>query len=207
MRISKRKIFLSIASCLAFLTLHLGCGLAATVREVSLEEMLAHCQLVFEGQAIAIEAKENEQKRIHTYVTFAIQEVIKGTYPHATITLSFLGGTVGETTMAVSDMRFPQAGEHGIYFVESVERAQVHPLYGWSQGHFLVKTDANGASRVLTSGDKPVTETMLAPPASPTTSGTGTIKAMRRELTTQEAKALSADEFKRALREKMGRGQ
>ena len=50
----------------------------------------------------------------------------------------------------------PEIGERGIYFVESLQRRQVHPLYGWSQGHFLVMADERGVERVLTRAKRPV---------------------------------------------------
>ena len=69
-------------------------GNAASVREVSMDEMLQQSQFVFEGTVTAIEARENSQKRIHTYVTFEIKDIIKGEYHSNIITLRFLGGTV-----------------------------------------------------------------------------------------------------------------
>jgi hypothetical protein len=135
-------------------------GNATSVREVSIDEMLRQSQLIFEGTVTAVEARENSQKRIHTYVTFEIKDIIKGEYRGNSITLSFLGGTMGDVTMAVGDMRLPQLGEHGIYFVESLERLQVNPLYGWSQGHFIVERDAAGSERVMTNRRLPVTGVM-----------------------------------------------
>jgi len=129
---------------------------AASVRQISMDQMLRACEFVFQGRVTAIEVRQNEQRRIHSYVTFAIEEVIKGQYSGDQITLSFLGGTVGDVTMAVSDMQLPERGERGVYFVESLKRAQVNPLYGWSQGHFLVERDEAGDDRVMTSGRQPV---------------------------------------------------
>ena len=145
--------FMSIWAYLLFISI--SYTHAASVRHVTLDEMLQQCQFVFEGKVLALEARENSQKRIHTYVTFEILDVIKGEYPGDTLTLSFLGGTVGDVTMGVSDMKVPQVGERGIYFVESLERSQVHPLYGWSQGHFLVQPDGTGMDRVMTSNKQP----------------------------------------------------
>ena len=66
--------------------------------------------------------------------------------------------------MSISDMKVPQVGERGIYFVESLERSQVHPLYGWSQGHFIVEMDDTGADRVMTTRKQPVTGLTLDTP-------------------------------------------
>ena len=133
---------------------------ATSVLEVSLSEMLQKSQMVFVGKVTDIQVRENVRGRIHTYVTFRIKEIIKGEYGDSAITLSFLGGTVGDVTSAVSDMQYPEKGEHGIYFVESTARAQVNPLYGWSQGHFIVVQDGTGADRVMTNRKLPITRVM-----------------------------------------------
>lgn len=185
---------------------------AASVRQVTMDEMIQQSQLVFEGEVTAIENKETGPRRIHTLVTLTILDVIKGEYPSDSITLSFLGGTVGDVTLTVSDMVVPQVGEHGIYFVESLERLQVHPLYGWSQGHFLVETDDSGTDRVLTNGELPVTEVLGSMPADQMTAGQAPVRALSRGVargisqaqTKKDARGMTADQFKKILREYMG---
>jgi len=53
-------------------------------------------------------------------------------------------------------MRPPQPGETGVYFVESLVRRQIHPLLGWTQGHFLVESSTDGIEHMTTVGHKPV---------------------------------------------------
>lgn len=177
-------------------------GHASSVREVSLNEMIQKSQFVFEGTVTAIEARENSKKRIHTYITFEINEIIKGEYPRKIITLRFVGGTVGELTMAVSDMRLPQEGEHGIYFVESLERLQVHPLYGWSQGHFIVERDATGIERIMTNRRLPITAVMNKVQGEQQALSKGVVRDVVIE---KDKKGLTVDDFKRVLRERMVR--
>ncbi len=177
-------------------------GHASSVREVSLNEMIQKSQFVFEGTVTVIEARGNSQKRIHTYVTFEITDVIKGEYPRKTITLRFLGGTVGGVTLAVSDMQLPQEGEHGIYFVESLERLQVHPLYGWSQGHFIVEHDATGIQRIMTNRRLPVTAVMDKMQDGQQELSKGVVRDFVIE---KSKKGLTVDEFKRVLHERMVR--
>lgn len=184
---------------------------ATSVSEVTMDEMLQKSQFVFEGRVVAREAKQNSQRRIHTYVTFEIMDVIKGEYTGGSITLRFLGGTVGDVTLAVSDMRLPQEGEHGIYFVESLERMQAHPLFGWSQGHYLVVRDAAGIERVMTNRRLPVTGVKGAAPDQRTAKGREEPQAVSQGVpadlvVSQDAKkdkGLRIDEFKKALHEKM----
>jgi len=121
-------------------------------------EMLEQSALVFEGHVISLQARQDSGTGIiRTYVIFEILDVLKGQFSTNTIELSFRGGTVGGMTLATGDMKMPEKGEKGIYFVESLQRRQVHPLYGWSQGHFVVVADARGVERVLTKSKRPVT--------------------------------------------------
>ncbi|NTV14739.1 MAG: hypothetical protein HGA96_12545 [Desulfobulbaceae bacterium] len=206
------KILTLITILVTLSLLPVAYGNAASIRQVTMDEMLQQCQFVFEGQVLTIEAKENAQKRIHTFVTFAIQEIIKGEYHSDTITLSFLGGTVGDVTMGVSDMQYPQVGEHGIYFVESLDRVQVHPLYGWDQGHFLVEADNTGTDRVMTLSKQPVTEVLGDSPAKLMNSSkepgqplsSGVAKGLSLALETQDSQGMTTGDFKKALRTKLG---
>ena len=208
MNTRKYEIIRVVAIWTILLSMHVSYGEASSVREVSMDEMLIASQFVFEGTVTAIEAREDSQKRIHTYVTIEIEDVIKGEYRNNCITLSFLGGTVGGVTLRISDMQFPQEGEHGIYFVESLERVQVNPLYGWSQGHFIVRRDDTGCDRIMTSKGLPIIAVIdemqgerkvLNREAMPSLS-----RGIARELVvSKDKKALTMDEFKRILHERM----
>ncbi len=202
------KTLLALAYLFSF---SISYGHAASVRQVTMDEMLQKCQFVFEGTVLILEAEKNSQKRIHTYVTFEIKDIIKGEYSSNTITLSFLGGKVGDVTMVVSDMKVPQVGEHGIYFVESLERSQVNPLYGWSQGHFVVQSDDTGMDRVMAGNGRPVTGVMGNIPieqmestqeAAPLLSK-GVARGVSFAQKDNGNKGLTVEEFKKILREKM----
>jgi len=190
---------------IALLLMSISYGNASSVLEVSLNEMLQQSQLVFEGTVTAIEARENSQKRIHTYVTFEIKDIINGKYESDFITLSFLGGTVGDVTRAVSDMQFPEKGEQGIYFVESLERTQVNPLYGWSQGHFIVEHHVDGNARLMTNKRLPIAavadkvqSAQMTPDRQPMQRlSNGVVPDI---LVTHDKRGMMVDEFKRILR-------
>ncbi len=130
---------------------------SSSVLAVSLEQLSTSSQLIFEGEVIGVASAFNaNQTSIHTYVRFRVVDVIKGAYSQTEITLRFLGGTVGEISLNVSDSTLPGPGEAGIYFVESLERFQVNPLYGMDQGHFLI-LESNGQRIMVTRNRRVVT--------------------------------------------------
>ena len=140
-------------------TVVLTCGLwASTVPQVSFQEIVGKSEFVFEGKVMRLEAVRPEgSNNIFTKVTFAVFDVIKGSYDSSTVSLYFMGGTIGSLTLSISGMQIPKKGEWGIYFVESITNRQVHPLYGWDQGRFLILNDRGGTPRVHTSQGKPIT--------------------------------------------------
>ena len=125
--------------------------------------MLQGSELIFEGEVLSLEAREHpDGRRIHTFVTFAIFEIISGVWHPDTITLRFLGGTAGGRTLRVTDLHLPRRGERGIYFVESLQRNQVHPLFGWDQGSLLARRDAAGRERLVTREGVPIVAAELS---------------------------------------------
>lgn len=131
-------------------------AMATTLVQLSFDDIVASSELVFEGRVVSVEARETGPRSIHTYVQFEILDVVKGDYTDSFLELRYLGGRVGNMQMEVTEMNVPEPGETGIYFVESLREMQVHPLVGWSQGHFLLRQDESGTSRVHTAADQPI---------------------------------------------------
>jgi hypothetical protein len=138
---------------------------ASTVLSVGFDELAQRAELIFEGQVTSTETRRSVVNSAPmTYFTFQVIDVIKGVHSGEVIELGFAGGTIDGLTMEVSDMRMPEAGERGIYFVESVNAELVHPLYGWSQGHYLVTMDnERSVGRVI-----PVLDSGMALQSAPT---------------------------------------
>jgi hypothetical protein len=208
----KTRSFSIAAAILAAMVLWLfSLANAAGILKITMDELLQFSGFVFEGRVLSIESRLTGPRRIHTFVTCEILEIIKGEFPEKTITLRFLGGTVGNVTLAISDMTVPRAGEHGIYFVESLDRDQIHPLYGWSQGHFTLETDETGINRVATGSHQPVTGVSFdrgpekPPEQKPAvkTLSNGVAQGVTIEQKNRETKALTSDEFKQALRNRL----
>lgn len=131
---------------------------ATTILGMDIDRVVADAEFVFEGAVINSETRQDSNSGIiSTYVTFQINDVIKGDYSGDSVELKFMGGVFNGQIVEVSGMRIPEMDEQGIYFVESMSRDLINPLIGWSQGHFIIHDD-NGTRRISTAGDQPVLE-------------------------------------------------
>ena len=125
---------------------------ASSVMQTNLDQQVQESALIFEGRVVSSVSRLSAQSgQPFTYFTFEVLDVIKGRYTDNTIELGFLGGLKNGRILRVTDMRFPDVGEEGIYFVESLQLQQVHPFFGWHQGHYKLVPQADGAARVVPS--------------------------------------------------------
>ncbi|MDX8390518.1 MAG: hypothetical protein R8M38_08515 [Mariprofundaceae bacterium] len=124
---------------------------ASTVVKVTLQQAVAGSELIFEGRVLSKVSRTHSASGMpFSWFTFEVLDVVKGSYRQPTIELGFMGGSVDGASSLISDLKMPKVGERGIYFVESLARQQVHPLFGWSQGHYLVrKNSTTGAFTVV----------------------------------------------------------
>ncbi|MEX0739221.1 MAG: hypothetical protein WD071_07760 [Pseudohongiella sp.] len=177
---------------------------ATTVAQLSFDDVVATAELVFEGRVLAVEARETGPRSIHTFVEFEVLDVLKGEYTDATIELSYLGGRVGNRQLEVSEMQVPAAGETGVYFVESLSAGQLHPLVGWSQGHYLIVQDSNGRAHVQSAGQQPIRGVTIAPfAAAQTLNADGIANGVQIQAIADETSAMSATGFKALVRERV----
>ena len=150
------KTLISILMSYLLLVIPLG---ATTILGMNIDEVAQDAELIFEGKVVEHNVRENAAGMIVTYVTFRIEELIKGEYDETLLELKFTGGRLGGQIMEISGLRIPSPNEEGIYFVESVNRNLVNPLLGWSQGHYLIY-EKNGERRVSTINDRPVKDVL-----------------------------------------------
>lgn len=138
-------------------------AISSTVLTVGLNEVASKSEFIFEGRVLSKETRPSPpDNRPFTYFTFEIIDVIKGSYPNKYIELGFAGGTINGLTMEVTDLQMPELKEKGIYFVESLSKELIHPLYGWNQGHYLVM-NISGAEKVV-QADMAATQSLSTAP-------------------------------------------
>jgi hypothetical protein len=181
----------------------------SSVLQMGLSEILGASELVFEGRVIGTQVRPSpDERRIYTYVTFRVLDVLKGDPPGETVRLRFLGGTWRGLSMKVTDMQIPQLGELGVYFVESTRRLQVNPLFGWDQGHYVVHVDAaDGQEKLYTVGMRPITGFVTEPSQASRGLSKGYALGLAVPETTAPGSALTLDEFKAGLRGRLAGGR
>ncbi len=169
----------------------------AAVLQVGFEGMVRKAKLIFEGEVIDRRVVVDPQNRLpFTEVTFAVHDLLKGDpkLTGRTVTLRFLGGRIGGITLSIPGMDYPEVGERGIYFVRDPEVAYPNPLFGWHQGHFLIRKGL-----VYTAFGQPVVEIeegSSPPPKLATDEAAGVVTGAL----TQGRPPLSLDDFKERVR-------
>ncbi len=174
---------------------------ATTVIPPTFDQLVDRAEVIFQGTVTGVSSQwtgEGSQRHIVTFVTFKVDESIKGE-AGATYTMRMLGGTVGDQTMEVTDSPKFAAGDRDILFVENNGR-QFVPLVGIMYGRFHVQQE-NGTGReiVATEHGAPVSDLAAmgredAPAAS---------KSSTPSTETTAENALSTADFKAAIRAKL----
>ena len=175
---------------------------ATTIAQLQFSELVDTAELVFEGRVLSVQSEQTGPRSIHTIVCFEVIEVIKGQYSAPELELRYLGGRVGERELRVEGLQMPQPGEHGFYFVESIHEPMIHPMVGWSQGHFLVQPTPSNTQAIHTADGQGVSDIeavsrpLASTPAILGSDGTARGVVIQR----QQAPLLSPEQFKSIIR-------
>ncbi len=133
-----------------FYSLMLTCVCAGPVGATSLvpttfDNQVEEAAEIFRGKVTDVTAEWRETERgrvIFSRVSFEVLDRYKGELG-ATITLEFLGGTIGDESMIVEGSPKFRLNEELVLFV-SGDRNRACPLIGWSQGKLDIERGANG---------------------------------------------------------------
>jgi hypothetical protein len=128
-----------------------------TVIPPTFDELVAQAEVIFQGDVTNVSSQwvgEGAQRHIVSYVSFKVEDALKGS-PGETYTIRMFGGTVEDETMEVSDAPKFKVGDKEILFVEN-NGSQVVPLVGMMHGRFHVRRDHSGQEVVTTNEGEPV---------------------------------------------------
>jgi hypothetical protein len=130
---------------------------ATTVIPPTFDQLVNDAEFIFQGNVTDVRSQwigEGGQRQIVTYVTFKVEDAVKGS-PGTSYTIRMLGGTVGDITMAISDAPQFKIGDRDILFVEN-NGTQFIPLVGIMHGRFHVERDQSGQEVVTINEGEPV---------------------------------------------------
>jgi len=148
-----QKFLLLTSMCLCFSSP----SFASSILEVDFQQIVNKSESIFEGEVVATTPEMSADGNIYTFVDFLVLDVLSGDLNVGeSITLRFTGGTANGLTLSVGST-IPAIGEHGVYFVESVDAQLINPLYGWSQGHYRIQANGHiiaGDTQVVIGTDK-----------------------------------------------------
>ena len=134
-----KRMFLCVVSVFALILIFTHSTFSSVILKRTFSEVVNGAELVFEGRVISKETRLSpESGKPFTYYTFEILDVIKGTYAESFLEIGYMGGQWHGLKLEITEMKMPEVGEQGIYFVETLDKQQVHPLFGWQQGHYRV---------------------------------------------------------------------
>ncbi|MDQ2825275.1 MAG: hypothetical protein M3R29_07490 [Verrucomicrobiota bacterium] len=148
---------LSHLSVLAALITALSSVHATTVIPPTFDQLVDQAELIFQGTVTDVRSQwvgEGSQRQIVSYVTFKVEDAIKGS-PGESYAIRMLGGTVGDETMGVSDAPKFNLGDKNILFVEN-NGSQFVPLVGIMHGRFRIERDQSGQEVVMSNDGEPV---------------------------------------------------
>jgi hypothetical protein len=163
---------------------------ATTVIPPTFDQLVQQAEFIFQGTVTDVKSVfegEGGQRHIETYVTFQVQDSVKGENGNS-YTIRMLGGTVGDETMLVTDAPKFKVGDRDILFVEH-NYDQFVPLVGIGHGRFHIQRDEeSGHDIVINDEGEPVKD--LA-------------KLGREEESVAAAEALSPEQLKSAVKNQL----
>ena len=163
---------------------------ATTVIPPTFEELVTDADTIFEGTVTGLRSEwtgEGSERHIVTYVTFKIDDSIKGALG-AEYTIRMFGGTLDGQTMEVADAPRFKVDDRDILFVTH-NGTQFIPLVGIMHGRFHVQPDENGAQEKIAKDNGARVANVAKLGQDETAAVTG--------------KAMSKAEFKAAIRQKL----
>ena len=163
---------------------------ATTVIPPTFGQLVQQAEFIFQGTVTDVKSVwegEGGQRHIETYVTFQVQDSVKGENGNS-YTIRMLGGTVGDETMLVTDAPKFKVGDRDILFVEH-NYDQFVPLVGIGHGRFHIQRDEEtGRDIVINDEGEPVKD--LA-------------KLGREEESVAAAEAISPEQLKSAVKNQL----
>ncbi len=191
-----------LAAILAFAAFA-GSALGASVRPLTLDQLIDQSTTVFEATAVANRSERDEATGyIVTYTTFAVKDVLKGSVDRTHV-IKQIGGVALSEGMGYKVSGIPKftEGQDYVVFLAGVSSIGFSSPIGLGQGSFLVDRDAQGFAKVSNGRDfrsmTAGTDNLVMPPVMAKSLATATVPV----------KQMALDDFKSLVRSHLGRAK
>jgi hypothetical protein len=126
----------NLVSCLIWMLAVLSPLEATSVKHLTFDELVAKANTIVEGDVVSSNShRSSDGKLILTDYLVSVKESIKGNAPQ-TVTVTTIGGKVGNTVLRVSGMPVFQNGEKIVLFLEQSKAYTT--VVGLNQGKFTI---------------------------------------------------------------------
>lgn len=123
---------------------------ASIVLQLSDQEMTTQAHRIVRGKVVRkYSVWEKADRRIYTYVTIAVLDMIKGIANTSEVVIRQVGGTANGLGMHVPGTASFKLGEEVLVFLEKSRDSSHHLVMGMSYGKYQVVTDAKTQVRTL----------------------------------------------------------
>jgi hypothetical protein len=166
-----------------------------TVIPPTFDELVGKAEVIFQGSVTEVRSQwvgEGAERHIASYITFKVEEALKGK-PGASYTIQMLGGTVDGQTIEVSDSPKFAVGDHDLLFIEH-NGQQFVPLVGIMHGRFRIQREAQTGRDIVATNDGD----QLADPEK---------LGKKEHLSAQAAAAISNTDFKAAIHTRLRKAE
>jgi len=120
---------------------------ATTLLPVTMKQLSSESELVFDSYV----KRPTDHGVPFTYVQFEVLDIISSSFAPPYVTLGFAGGTLDGMTYRVDGVHYSWINERGTYFVETLTRELLNPLYGWLQGYYVVLQNKKSRTHLINS--------------------------------------------------------
>ena len=122
---------------------------ATTIIRMDVAELSDQAELVFTGTAVRTRVERSQDGEPHTFVTFAVHDVLKGWTLERQIALRFAGGeTEDGAVMTLQGMPEFEQGKTYLLFVRG-NGSVFCPVLGWGQGQFRFEREPGSGKQIL----------------------------------------------------------
>lgn len=122
---------------------------SAQSRKLTTQDLTDRAEIVAVGKVIGIRSEWNQERtRIYTKVTIAVDQYVKGERPEKILTVTHLGGEVGEVGELYSGTPKFQMDEEVLIFVEKDRKDNLR-ITGGAQGKLRIMEDEKTGKKIL----------------------------------------------------------